>query len=191
MNTEYEATFIDIDKNQTRERLRVAGAKLLKSEFLQKRINFDFPESARQETGWIRVRDEQDKITLSIKKVSGNTIEGQQENEIKVDSFDKATSFLDELGCRRKAYQETKRERWELNGVEVVIDEWPFLEPFVEIEGKNEAEVKRTAERLGFEWEDALFCAVGTIYEMKYGVPKYEVNNNIPRLIFDMANPFK
>ena len=40
MQVEYEATFADINKDEMRGRLREAGAKLVRPEFLQKRENF-------------------------------------------------------------------------------------------------------------------------------------------------------
>jgi hypothetical protein len=40
MNIEYEATFYPIDKDEMRGRLKKAGAKLIRPEFLQKRDVF-------------------------------------------------------------------------------------------------------------------------------------------------------
>ncbi len=45
MNIEYEATFLKIDRDEIRKRLRNAGAKLIKPEFLQKRVVFNLPKS--------------------------------------------------------------------------------------------------------------------------------------------------
>lgn len=68
MNIEYEATFKDIDKTKIREKLKVIGAVLVKKEFLQKRHTFHFPESSKfYEMGWMRIRDEDDKITMTLK----------------------------------------------------------------------------------------------------------------------------
>ncbi|MCX6762561.1 MAG: hypothetical protein NT093_02140 [Candidatus Moranbacteria bacterium] len=66
MQIEYEATFENIDKEEMRERLKKAGAKLVRSEFLQKRTTFNIPGKKYENIGaWARVRDEGDKITLS------------------------------------------------------------------------------------------------------------------------------
>ncbi|MCK9439217.1 MAG: hypothetical protein WCY43_02360 [Patescibacteria group bacterium] len=43
MKIEYEATFININKDEVHNKLKEVGASLLKSEFLQKRITFDLP----------------------------------------------------------------------------------------------------------------------------------------------------
>jgi len=187
---EYEATYENIDKDEIRERLRKAGAKLLKPEFLQKRINFYPPLKKRNKSGWIRVRDEGDKITMSFKaNYSEEGITRQKEICLEVNNYEKAVAFLDTI-LERKAYQETKREIWELDGVEIDIDTWPWLEPFVEIEGKNEEEVKKISEKLGFDYSKALFCAVGEQYQRKYGIPHADVNNKIKLVTFKTPNPF-
>ena len=191
MEIEYEATFTNVDKDDVRSRLKNAGATLVRPEFLQKRIPFHLPKEKRSEDAWLRVRDEGDKITLSLKIVDGDKIEDQKELCLDVSSFDDAVALLESIGCEPKAYQETKRELWKLNDVDITIDEWPFLEPFVEVEGQSEQEVKNVSEKIGFSYTEALFCAVGKLYVMKYGVPLEHINGGkVNRLTFDMPNPF-
>lgn len=190
MKIEYEATFININKDDCRERLRKIGAKLVKPEFLQKRVVFNLPKGHEIEGGWLRVRDEGDKITMSLKAVTGDKIENQMEICLKVDNFQNAVDLLQKIGCRKKAYQESKRELWMLGNVEICIDEWPFLEPFLEIESDSEEKVKETAKILGFDYSKAMFCSTGTIYSKKYGLPEDVFNNQVPEIIFGKENPF-
>ncbi|MFH1253524.1 MAG: CYTH domain-containing protein [Candidatus Uhrbacteria bacterium] len=190
MDIEYEATFWPINKDQAREKLRVAGAALIKPEFLQKRKVFNLPKGHEIKGGWLRVRDEGDKITMSLKVVDGDKIENQKELCLKVDSFTEAVEFLKTVGCQEKAYQETKREKWEIDDVEITIDEWPFLEPFVEVEGKSETEVKAVADKLGFDWSQAMFGATNTLYAKKYGIDEKFFTDVAPLIIFEMENPF-
>lgn len=190
MKIEYEATFQKIDKNDIRQKLEQAGARIVRPEFLQKRVTFHFPEGHEIAGGWVRVRDEADKITLSLKVVDGINIENQKETLLEVNNFEDARSLLATLGCREKAYQENNRELWLLDDVEITIDEWPFLEPFVEVEGSSEEEVKSVSEKMGFNYTDALFCAVGTLYSKKYGLEEDIINNQTPKIVFDMENPF-
>lgn len=189
MKIEYEATFINVNKDEVRERFRQAGAELARPEYLQKRIPFYLPKEKRRDDAWLRVRDEGDKITLSLKMVDGNKIEDQKELYLEVNSFDDAVELLKAIGCESKSYQETKRELWKLDGVEITIDEWPFLEPFVEVEGDSEQAVKAVSEKLGFNYTNALFCAVGTLYQMKYGVYPNKLDR-LEKLVFEMENPF-
>ena len=163
MEIEYEATFANIDKDEVREMLRKARATLIRPEFLQKRIPFYLPGEQRAGR-FVRVRDEVDKITMSFKSFDGDKIEDQSELCLEVDNFDKAVELLELIGCRKKSYQESKREIWKLDNVEIMIDEWPFLEPFVEVEGKNEEEVRRVSEKIGFDYSRALFSAAAVLY---------------------------
>lgn len=190
INIEYEATFPNINKNDIRTRLKKAKAKLIKKEFLQKRVVFNFPEYHEIKGGWIRIRDENDKVTMSLKIVNGTKIRDQKEICLEVNSLKQAEVFLTYLGCKKKAYQESKRELWILDGTEVTIDEWPFLEPFVEIEGKTEKAVKNASKKLGFDYSKALFCSVDTLYNNKYNISEEIINNKTPIIAFNRKNPF-
>lgn len=188
-NIEFEAKFTNIDKNEIREKLRTLKANLIKSEFLQKRIAFNLPKEHQIPGAWVRVRDEQDKITMSLKIVSGSKIENQKEICLKINSFEEAEKFLTTLGCTKKSYQENKRELWTMENVEIMIDEWPFVEPFVEIESDSEEKVKKIADKLGFDYSKAIFGATDVITQSKYGLP-LDVINAIPMISFDMENPY-
>ena len=193
MQTEYEATFINIDKNEIREKLKSVGAVLVKPEVLMKRYVFYLPEGHDRPGAFARIRDEGDKITMSFKVIirgGSLNIEDQKEICLKIDSFENGVEFLKALDCEEKAYQESKREVWKIDETEICVDEWPFLEPFVEVEGPSEQEVKEISEKLGFDYSRALFCAVGLIYAKKYGIDEGVINNTIPRIVFDMENPF-
>jgi adenylate cyclase class 2 len=190
MQIEYEAVFTTIDPDTFRDVLANADATLVRPEYLQKRSAFTLPTSVVAEKGWARVRDEGDKITMSVKQILGEGIESQKESCVTVDSFDQGVSLLEQLGCTKKAFQESKRELWLLDEVEVTIDTWPFLEPFVEVEGESESAVRAVSEKLGFDWMEAKFCAVDTLYSEKYGITTDRINNHTPEILFSMENPF-
>lgn len=190
MYTEFEATYTEIDKDEVRTKLKEVGAELIKKEFLQKRTVFNLPKGHEIKGGWLRVRDEGGKITMSLKVVDGDKIENQKEIELIVDDFESAVSLLKTIGCKNKAYQETKRELWELDNVEITIDEWPFLPPFIEVESDSEEKVKSVSEKLGFDYSEAKFCAVDTLYAEKYKITEDRINNHTPRIVFGDENPF-
>lgn len=190
MQIEYEATFLKINKNSVRKQLKKVGAKLIRPEFLQTRKTFQLPKGHEINGGFARIRHEGDKITMSIKIMDGSKIENQKEICLQVDNFKYAEQFLKTLGCKQKSFQESKRELWKLGDVEITIDEWPFLEPFVEIEGKSEKIVKQIAKKLGFDYKKAFFGPAGTLYAKKYKLPENTVNNKTPKIIFKMNNPF-
>lgn len=187
MNIEFEATFLNIDKDDIRHRLKQAGAVLIYPEFLMSREVFDPPQEIKG--GWLRVRKEFEKTTMSLKVVDGNKIEDQKEIELAVDDFDEAVKFLESIGAKRKSYQETLRELWKVGEVEITIDTWPGLSPLVEIESDDEQKVKETAGLLNFNYNEAHFGSVDVVYEKELGIPPDVINNHMPIITF--ANPPK
>ena len=49
-----------------------------------------------------------------------------------------------------------------------MLDEWPWVEPYIEIEGESEEAVRDTVSKLGLSWDDAKFGGVNTLYKEKY-----------------------
>ncbi len=178
MYIELEAKFLDIDTEKLRETLKKSGAKLIHEERLMKRKNFDYPDSRLEKIGgWIRVRDEGDIVTLAYKQVVDRTIEGTKEISLEVENFDTISNLLLAIGLHNKSFQETKRERWEFNGVEITIDTWPWIPTFVELEGPNQEVLKETANKLGLDWNKALHGSVETAYQAYYDVTEQEIDS--------------
>ncbi len=183
MDIEFEATFTGVDKESMRATLTKTGAILVKKEALMRRTVFHPPIDVPG--GWMRVRDEGDVITMSLKVVNGTAIEDQKEAMVTVNDFDAAVNFLEAIGAKQKAYQETLREVWTLNGADVTIDTWPGLRPFVEIEAANEGIVRTVSECLGFQYADAKFCEVSTVYFEELGIPKDIMKDHTPLITFE------
>ncbi|MBT4722743.1 CYTH domain-containing protein [Candidatus Falkowbacteria bacterium] len=183
MMTEFEATFIDIDVDEVRKKLKSIGAKLIYPERLMTRVVFFPPKDIKG--GWMRVRDEGDKITMSLKVVNGEKIEDQKEICFNIDDFDQGCQFLETIGAKRKSFQETKREMWHYDDVEIAIDTWPGLDPYVEVESDSEDKVKKVSDLLGFDFSKAIFGAADVIYELKLGILPDVINNRTPRITFD------
>ncbi len=190
MEIEYEATYENINKDEVREHLKNVGAVLLRPEFSRRNKNFDFPPTVGVKGGWMRVRDEDGDVSMSLKIVDGEGIERQKELKLQIDNFNAGVELLEIMGCIVRAYQESKREIWKLEDVDVTIDEWPFLEPFVEIEGNSEYAVRKVSEILGFDYETALFDSVDVQYSKKYNISLDAVNLRTPKILFNMENPF-
>lgn len=49
---------------------------------------------------------------------------------------------MNQLGYFKRSIQENKRIRYILNDVEIDIDTWPYLNTYVEFEGKNKKSVQ-------------------------------------------------
>ncbi len=191
MNVEYEIKFLNIKKDNIRKKLKKIGGKLIYPDHLQKRVTFNLPKGYHEKRTWLRIRDEGNKITMTLKSITTEKeIEGQKELEIEIGDFQEAVKILSTIGCQKKAYQETKREIWDLDGVEICIDEWPFLNPFIEIEGNSKEEVKKVVKKMGFNYSQGIFGAVGSLYRDKYKVSLDLINNHTPRIVFGEKNPF-
>ncbi|MDO4978595.1 MAG: CYTH domain-containing protein [Candidatus Saccharibacteria bacterium] len=178
MGIEIEATFTGIDKDLYREKLKSVGATLKQKELLMRRVVFDVSEHE-----FARVRDEGNCITMSYKHQDSHSLSGMQEVCVKVDSYDEAINFLLALGFKIKSEQESYREEWELDGVEITIDTWPWLAPYTEIEGPSEDAVKSVSEKLGFNMEDAIYGSVDDVYIKYYKTTSHEVNFR-PKILF-------
>ncbi len=177
MQTEIEAKFLDINPSELRSKLREVGAIQEYPERLMKRKTFDDHDGKlRKIGGWVRLRDEGDKITLSYKQLNDRTLHGTKEITVTVDNFDVVSSLLRIINFKQKAYQETKREKWLLNGSEITIDTWPWIPTFVEIESPNEQTIKDIAVKLGYDWKDALHGSVETAYQKYYDVTEDEID---------------
>ncbi len=177
METEIEAKFPNVDSGVLRQKLAALAAVQEHPEILMRRKNFDYPDHRLEDIGgWIRVRDEGNKVTMSYKQLNDRTLHGTKEINVVVDDFDKTCAFLESVGFEHKAYQETKREKWILNNVEVTIDTWPWVPTFVELEGPHEELVRKTATELGLDWNDAMHGSVETIYQMHYDFTEQEID---------------
>lgn len=188
MKKEIEATFLSVNKDSVRAKLKEAGFELKTPEYLMRRKTFDFSHVAPGQNKWGRVRQESDKITMTVKEIRGTGINDTYEVELIVNDFDTACAFFEACGIPAKAFQENMREVWVRDGVEATIDTWPGLNPFVEIEGENETIVRNVAEELGFDFEKAIFGSVDLVYEKELGIPA-ETIIRLPEITF--ANPPK
>lgn len=171
MQTEIEVKFVDVDIDDVRERLKAAGARLEYPMRAMRRVLIEEPHHAA-ERSFIRIRDEGDKTTLTFKRRllpdEETTLTSVQELETTVGDFDTAVKIFSEAGWNYITFQESRREAWSIGEVEVVIDEWPWINPYIEIEGPTEESVRNAAQKLGFEWGTAMFGSVDVIYGRDY-----------------------
>ncbi len=178
MQTEVEAKFPDVDRDSLRKKLKLLGAVLEYPEILMRRKVFDYEDRRLEKIGgWVRVRDEGNRITLTYKQLNDRTLHGTKEVEVTVDNFDKTCELLLTIGLKLRSCQETKREKWKLNGVEITIDTWPWVPTFVEVESTDEESVRKAVEILGLNWGQAMYGSVENIYQMHYDFSDEEIDH--------------
>lgn len=185
MHNEIEAQFLDIDKTKIRQKLKTIGARLVKPEVLMKRVVFSLDKHS-----YARVRDEGDKIVMTYKNVlDENSILGTKEVNVVVDDYDNAILLLKSCGLKPKSREESYREKWTIDDVELCIDTWPWIPTFLEIEGPNEEKVWGVASKLGLDKSNAKFGSVDSTYRHYYGIDESVFNDETPEVDFEMEPP--
>lgn len=189
MQTEIEVKFCEVDIDDMRVRLKKAGAVCEQPMRLMRRQVFWLV--SRDSSAYVRVRDEGHRATLTYKHFEDkHSLTSATEAEVVVSDFETTRNILINSGLEPKSYQETRRETWKLGSVEIVIDEWPWLPPFVEIEGNSEVSVKDVAARLGFDWGEAVFGAATEAYRASYkNLPQNFIMDDLPEIRFDLSLP--
>lgn len=179
MKAEIEAKFLNVDKENIRKLLKNIGAELVAPERLMNRAVFD----GKRKSEYYRVRNEGSQITMSFKREEKRSIEGMKEICLTVDNYNNAVEFLTSLAGKPKALQETYRESWVKDGVEIDIDTWPWIPPFIEIEGKSAEAVEGIADKLGLKMVDAKYGSVGIAYRQVFDVTDEDINS-MPEIKF-------
>lgn len=157
-NLEVEVKFLVEDLGQLRQDILRAGARIKKSRVYERNVRFDTPEQsllAREEL--LRLRQD-DGVVLTFKGLSDldqkSEAKIREEVEVQVGQFDQMAAILSRLGFVPQQTYEKYRETFQLDKVEIVLDEMPYGD-FVELEGAEGA-LKTTAAALGLVWEDRI-----------------------------------
>lgn len=168
MQPEIEVKFLNINHDSIRKKLKEIEATCEHSMQLMRRTMLDYPDKRLQSDNWgrLRVRDEGSKVTTAYK--SGGDNEYSQEIETTVGSYEKTVQLFEAIGLQSYSIQESKRETWHYNGVEIVLDEWPWLEQYIEVEGPDEESVKSVVKLLNLDWDQARLGNVDVAYRAQY-----------------------
>lgn len=167
MNTEIEVKFLHINHDEMRVKLASIGAVCEQPMRLMRRVTFDSPEM-KARNGWIRVRDEGDKVTFTYKQTDSYDIDGTKEIETTVGDFDAAVAIFGQSGLVGGSFQESRRETWLLGEVHIELDEWPWLDPYIEIEAETAQHIEETARKLGLDMTHAKAGDVMVAYRDQY-----------------------
>ena len=166
MKTEYEIKILDIDVEQIKAKLDAIGATKHLERSMRRNVYDIDPED---KDSWIRLRDNGEKTSITIKEIKHDGIDGTKEVEVDVHDFNMADQLLKRLGYRSKAYQENRRISYRLDGVKIEIDFWPKIPPYIEVEGGSEEAIAKVVKRLGFEMSDTTSIGVKKVYA-HYGI---------------------
>lgn len=176
MPIEHEAKILDIDPEATERLILDKGGQKLGERFMRRYV---YDITPGDHSKWIRLRDTGDEITLTVKQITSDAIDGTHEIEVSVDDFAATNALLGVMGFTAKSYQETKRTSFIVDGAQVEIDTWPQIPPYLEIEAGSKDEVVRVAGLLGYTEDNLTGENTIKIYA-RYGIDL----NTVPALRF-------
>ena len=162
----------EISKSEENKKELLKSKELIK---LMKKVNTKFSK-------WIRLRKTGDNTTITIKRiVNGNgeyKIDAVSELEIPIPSLEYGKEFLEDLGYFYKRRQSKMRIAYDYKNTEIVIDKWPKISPYLEIEGPTLDEIMEVVYLLGYKDSDVKIVNTDTVYlEQGIDIYKEEYNN--------------
>ena len=159
---EYEAKVLNIDVKEIVGKIEKVGGVKVK-DYTFRRYVFD--TIPKQDSRWVRLRTDGSATTLTVKEIGSDEIDGTSEWEIEVSDLDTTLKILEKIGITSRGYQENLRTEYRINDAEVSIDSWPHLNPYIEIEARNAAQVEETAKLLGYQKSDLTSVNTEKLYE--------------------------
>lgn len=163
LSVEHELKFLDVDPALLIERIMELGGRQLRPRHKLCRRTFDIPGAPRGT--FLRVRDEGDRVTLTLKQCQpGGDV---HELEECVESFQTTATLLEHMGMIPATYEENYRETYELERVLITIDTWPGLAPFIEVEAPDADQLALACGRLQLDMEEGLKGPVDVVYARK------------------------
>jgi adenylate cyclase class IV len=180
---EIEAKFMDVDIKDIRKKIKEHGGHKIHKMVMYKRYVFHLLDKTKK--GYVRIRQEYNKVTMTVKTYDINSKYANESEIILGSTLEEARDFLLNLGYELSTYHETLREKWVIDGCsELCIDTIPGIPTYIELECKNEKNIKKIAKLFGFKFADAQFGAYDKQYVDYYGMTKDDINLTIPSLTF-------
>ena len=172
MPIEFEAKVLDVEPDELAERiLRLGGRRV--GDRLMRRYVYDI--AAGDESRWIRLRDSGTAVTLTVKEIAHDGIDGTTETEVVVGDFEATNQLLGRIGFEPKSYQENRRMSFEFEGAQLEIDSWPLIPPYLEIEGQSREHVVEVGALLGFSENELTGENTVKVYG-RYGIDLTEIS---------------
>ena len=119
---------------------------------------------------WIRLRSSNDKVELTIKHIlNKSNLKYQKvlEYEIETSSFEETNTLLNALGIYKRNYQEKKRHSFVYKNAEIEIDNWPMLEPYLEIECESDEVIEELIDLLDLKQYEMVSLNTEELYKRK------------------------
>ena len=186
---ETEAKFYIRDLKKIELRLRELKAQLIQPRTHETNLRFDNTNSDLRNTYRVLRLRQDEKAHLTFKGPSvekEGCVLSRQEIEFVVEDFENAKQFLEALGFEAVVFYEKFRATYELNDIQIMLDELPYGE-FVEIEGENVEAIHNIANLLGLNWNAMIKAGYHALFERVAG--KY--NLELSQLSFNALEKVK
>ena len=182
---EFEAKFLDIDVDSMRKKVRKLGGTLIHDRKKYVRAAYDL--CSDKVPGYARVRQEDKFVTMTVKTYENKDFPKEFEVTIKED-FATGREFMEALGLREKAFQESYREKWGMPNhpdvTEITFDDLPGIPTYIEVDCKTEEALNMMIRELDLDTSKKRFGAFDRTYEEYYGIERIIINTRTPSLTF-------
>jgi adenylate cyclase class 2 len=184
MPKEFEAKFLNIDITNIKKKLRENGATKVHDPLKFYRLIFKRCEEKGDKPGFVRIRDEGKKITMTTKIFNDKKFPEEREVTIN-ESFEKGCEFLKAIGIEEKSYQETMREKWSHPlAHEITFDIVPGLPIYMEIDCTSEANLNKLVSLLDLDKSNMKYGSFDKTYTEYYDIPSDNIIHKTPSLTF-------
>jgi adenylate cyclase class 2 len=150
---ELEIKLYLLDMPAFQQRVESLGGQLIEPRLHEINLRFDTPDEQLTRASQV-LRLRQDTAARLTYKGPGETIDGvhaRREIEFTVSDYQSARALLEALGYQVSLMYEKYRTTYELDGLQVTLDEMPYGN-FTEIEGPDAEQIRVMAEKLGVNW---------------------------------------
>lgn len=174
---EIEIKILGIDPQEISRKLIDLGAH---KEFdgLIKTKYYDKDRTIRDRGDLLRVREfegSHTEVTYKTNKRIENDFKIYDEFELASPEFEEACSFFESLGYSTSCYFEKRRTVFSLKQAEIVIDEYPQIPSFIEIEAEDPKTIEDLVTKLGLEEKEKSSHTINGLLKEKY--PDIQLNN--------------
>ena len=163
---ELEIKLYLLDMPAFQQRVESLGGQLIEPRLHEINLRFDTPDEQLTRASQV-LRLRQDTAARLTYKGPGETIDGvhaRREIEFTVSDYQSARALLEALGYQVSLMYEKFRTTYELDGLQVTLDEMPYGN-FTEIEGPDGKQIRAAAETLGVSWEARIIQSYTTLFE--------------------------
>ena len=163
---ELEIKLYLLDMSAFQQRVESLGGQLIEPRLHEINLRFDTPDEQLTRASQV-LRLRQDTAARLTYKGPGETIDGvhaRREIEFTVSDYQSARTLLEALGYQVSLMYEKYRTTYELDGLQVTLDEMPYGN-FTEIEGPDGKQIRAAADDLGVNWEARIVQSYTTLFE--------------------------